>query len=334
MRGPIGLVAAHSGAARDRSALKTGGRRILGFVSVLLLLVGACSLVDRPSEKAVITVGTRKVTPDELKRDIKRLTFDMDIRGQDIQFLFDRVLSRLVDHYLVLEYGRQEKIEVSDFEVENAVAEIRKDYNERDFQETLLRGFIDFEDWKEALKEQLLLKKIVDRAAEEMEPVTFQEIKAYYEASQEEFMQPAGVRFRQIVTSTKEEAQRALKRLSEGEDMGTVIDGYLRSQGKEYGGEVDWVSKGDLDESVERVIFSLPVGKISPVVETPYGFHVLEVLDRRPEGMRTFPEAVGEIESKLHREKQEAFLSQWMESLRAVVPVKINREMLKELELG
>lgn len=314
--------------------MKISGKRLHVFFPVLLLLAGACGLVDRPDEKAVITVGSRNVTPDELKRDLKRITFDMEIAGQEIQFVLDRLLAQLVDHYLVLEYGRQEKIEVSDWELDNAVREIQKDYDEKDFQETLLRGFVDFEEWKQALREQLLLKKIVNRAAEEMEPVPFQDLKAYYDSHQEEFRRTAAVRFRQIVTSTKEEAGKALKRLNEGEDMGAIIGGYVSGRGKEYGGEVDWVSKGDLDESLEKVIFSLPVGKISSMVETPYGFHVLEVLDRRAEGVRSFPEAMGEIESKLHREKQEAFITQWLESLRAVIPVKVNREKLKELELG
>jgi FKBP-type peptidyl-prolyl cis-trans isomerase (trigger factor) len=49
-------------------------------------------------------------------------------------------VEKLVDHYLILEYGRQEGIEVSDQDLEKVVREIRKDYSEKDFQEILLRG--------------------------------------------------------------------------------------------------------------------------------------------------------------------------------------------------
>jgi len=314
--------------------LKIRSKWVQIFFLVLMLLGAACGLVDQPERKAVITVGNRNVTTDELKRDLKRMTFDLEIVGHEMGPFLDPLLDKLVDHYLILEYGRQQGIEVPDWELENTVREIQKDYSEKEFQEVLLRGFIDFQEWKEALREQLLLRKIVNTAVEEMEPVAFQDIKAYYDAHPEEFSRPAAVRFRQIVTSTKEEAGRALKRLNSGEDMGSIIEEYVKAKGKEYGGEVDWVAQGDLDESVEKVVFSLPVEKISSVVETPYGFHVFEVLDRRPEGMRSFPEAISEIEAKLHREKQEAFVTQWVESLRAVIPVKVNREMLKELELG
>ncbi len=258
----------------------------------------------------------------------------MEIAGQNMQELLEPLLGKLIDHYLILEYGRQQGIELSERELDSAVREIQKDYSEKDFQETLLRGFIDFEEWKEALGEQLLVRKIVSRALEDMEPVPFEKIKTYYESHPEEFRRPMAVRFRQIVTSTKEEAEKALNRLNSGEDMGFIIDEYMKARGKEYGGEVDWVARGDLDESIEKVIFSLPVGQVSKVVETSYGFHLFEVLEKRPEGMKSLPEAVAEIESKLERERQEVFMAQWLESLRVVTPVKINREKLKELELG
>jgi len=314
--------------------LNITGKSFRSFAVATALFLAACGPLDAPKHKTVITVGSRNISPDELKRDLKRLTFDLDLSGHEMQTLLDPLVEKLVDHYLILEYGRQEGIEVSDQELDRFVREILKDYSEREFQETLLKGVIHFEEWKEALREQLLLRKIVNDALESMEHVPFQEIRDYYEAHKEAFRRPAAVRFRQIVAGSREEAEKALKRLKAGEDMGAVIEGYLQAGGKEYGGDVDWVTRGDLDESVEKVIFSLPPEKLSAVVETPYGFHLFEVLEKRPEGVKHFAEAIAEIEAKLQQERREAFMHQWVESLRVVIPVEVDREMLKELELG
>lgn len=309
-------------------------RKIQWALLFTAMLTAACGPGDHPKPKAVITVGSRSITSEEVRRDLRRLTFDMEIFGHDMDSLLDPLLDRLLEHYLILEYGRQQGIEVKDWELDNAVREIQRGYNEKEFQETLLRGVILFDEWKEALREQLLLKKIVSKAMEGMEPVPFSEIKAYYDGHPEEFRQAAAVRFRQVVTSSREEAQRAWDRLNGGESMEALIEEYSKAQGKEYGGEVDWIARGDLDESVEKVIFSLPVRKISTVVETPYGFHVFEVLEKRTEGAKSLPEAVADIEAKLQRQKQEGFVQQWLESLRVVIPVKVDREMLKGLEFG
>jgi peptidyl-prolyl cis-trans isomerase C len=301
----------------------------------MVMLPAGCGIVDPPKEKAIVTVGSRDLTLNEVKRDIKRMTFDMELTGHEVQTFLEPLVEKLVDHYLILEYGRREGIEVSDQDLEKVVREIRLDYSEKDFQEILLRGVIHFEEWEEALRERLLLRKIVNKVLETMEHVPFQEIRAYYDAHhQKEFRRPLAIRFRQIVTSTKEEAEKALQRLNSGEDMDAVIRDCVKSEGKEYGGEVDWVTRGDLDESVEKVVFSMPLQSISPIVETPYGFHLFQVMEKRPEGVISFPEAIPEIEAKLKQERQEAFVNQWVESLRGVIPVRVNWEMLKDLELG
>jgi parvulin-like peptidyl-prolyl isomerase len=136
------------------------------------------------------------------------------------------------------------------------------------------------------------------------------------------------------VTKSKEEAVQISRRLKEGEDLGVLATKYSISPESERAGEVGWIAKGVLDESMEKVLFSLPVGKTGPVVESPYGYHIFEVIARRPQGFRSLPDAMAEIEAKLLEEKKEAFYGQWLKELRGLFTVKVNRELLETLELG
>jgi hypothetical protein len=68
-----------------RGVLNITGKSFWFFVAGMALLLAACGIVDPPKEKAIITVGSRNVTPDELKRDIKRMTFDMELAGHEMQ---------------------------------------------------------------------------------------------------------------------------------------------------------------------------------------------------------------------------------------------------------
>jgi parvulin-like peptidyl-prolyl isomerase len=136
------------------------------------------------------------------------------------------------------------------------------------------------------------------------------------------------------VTNGKEEAEALLERLQKGEHFDELAREYSIAPEAEDGGEVGWISKDELDESIDKVIFSLPVGRISPVVKTPYGYHLFQVQSKRPEGPESLEEAWNEIEAKLVQQRQELLYNDWIARLRELFPVKINHELVATLEFG
>ncbi|MGE5842618.1 MAG: peptidyl-prolyl cis-trans isomerase [Deltaproteobacteria bacterium] len=306
-------------------------KRLWFVVAGLMAAWPACEFLERPSEKVVLSVGSRKITPEELKAQRKRMALEPDGTGKEGLEAF---VEKVVDHYLILEYGQQQGLTVSDEELESAVREIKKDYSEKDFQELLLKGYIEYKEWKEGLREQLLIKKITEKTTAAGARISPEEIKAYYDSHPEEFRRPAVVRFRHIVTRTREEADNLQRRLAQGGDMAETVAQSFKVPASAGSLEPGWFARGDLDESIEKVVFALPVGKASGVVETPYGFHILEVLGRKPEGVRSLYETMAEIEIRLRSERMEVVYSEWLQDLRKSVPVSIDLELLKEMELG
>ena len=279
-------------------------------------------------------MGNRNVSEDELKRDIRRITFEMGITDEEVKDLIPPLVNRIIDHYLIIEYGKAKGIKVSGNELESAVKDIKRDYQEKVFQEILLKGYIDFDAWKEGLRQQLLIEKIITKASESIKPISFSETKGYFDSHQNEFKHSQMVKLRQIVTSTRDEAEKILELLTKGQDLNELARKYSKAPEAENGGEVGWVSKGELEESIEQVVFSLPIGRISSVVKTPYGFHIFEVLSERPEGFKSLPESMAEIEKKLVLQKRDSFYRSWLKELRNLFPVLINEGLLRTLEFG
>lgn len=310
-------------------------KRVFFFTLAISFGLSACNILDRSEENVAITVGERNITTDELKRDIKYITSGMGVTDQEVNFVIDPLVNKLVDHYLILEYGRQNGITVSEKELEMAVEDIKKDYPEEAvFQQMLLQRYLDYEKWKEGLKRQLLVNKIMGKASENITPVTFQEIKTYFDTHRNEFTRPEMVKFSQIVTRTRDEAEDIQRRLKKGESLDELAKKYSTTPEAENGGEVGWVSKGELHESIEKAIFTLPIGRISRVTKTPYGYHIFKVQSKRPKGFKGLSEAMNEIESELFRQKQEAFHERWLIQLKGLFPVHVNKEALATLELG
>lgn len=286
------------------------------------------------AERVVITVGERNITEDILKKDIKGITLEMGIMDQGVKHLIPALTKRIIDNYLILEYGKVNGITVSENELNAVIKDIKKDYPENEFQNILIRRYIDFEEWREALKEHILIEKIITIASQSITPVTFHEIKSYFDSHQDEYERSEMVEFRQIVTRTRDEAEKILARLDKGEDMGELAREYSISPESKDGGKVGWIAAGELDESMEEAIFSLPVGRRSPILKTHYGFHIFEVLAKRPAGFKSLPEVMGEIEAKLFNNKKDTFYREWLVELRNLFPVKVNQEILNTLEFG
>ena len=312
--------------------------RILCVLSCVFCLTSAlipgCSLFDQKEDNVVIVVGSRQITTDELSQDMKFISSGMDMLVLDNDRIRDELIERVIDHYLILEYGKQKKISLSEEELESALKEITKEYTEDRFQEALLRGYSDFEQWKNQLREQLLVDRIITRVSERIVRPSRQDIEQYFEENKDEFRSPPMVRCMQIVTRNREQAYDLLKQLHNGEDMSSLARKYSTGPEAENGGEVGWVAQGSLHESMEEVVFSMAPGKISPVVETPYGFHIFKVLSVRQGGMKELVEVHQEIESSLIEQRREVFINKWLQELRTHFEVTVNLDQVNKLGLS
>lgn len=305
------------------------------FLCIFLMVsagFAGCDFFGFSGKKAVITVGKSRLGPGAFKKEIKRLASDLEIDGPGIKEVIASLVEVIVERLLVQEYARDNGIEVSAKELEEAVDEIKKDHEGADFKEILLRGYIDFDEWKEELRQQLLRKKVVEEISRGTPSVTFEEIKAYYETHRDEFDRPTMVKFRQIVTRTDKEALDLLERLKAGEDMGDLAKTYSIVPYIENVKQVSWITHGDLEEPLEQAVFPLSVGVLSPVIKTSHGYHILEVIDKRSEGIVPLPDATDEIEARVLMKKRQSFCLKWLEGLRDRYVVSMNRELINRLE--
>ena len=293
-----------------------------------------CGLFDHKENQAILEVGSRAITVHELKKDMIFISAGMNLSGEHANRLRSQLLEQLIDHYLILEYAKDKGISISEKELESALEDIKREYTGDSFQGTLLRRDVDFGEWKSRLREQLLISKTMKELTGSIVPPSYQDIKQFFQNNQDEFRSPRMVRFRQIVTRTKEEAQNLLKRLQNGEGMDELARKYSMAPEAENGGEVGWMARDHLDESMEKALFSLSEGKISPVIATPYGYHIFELLAVRHERVKGLPEVMQEIESLLLGQRHEVFYKKWLLELRTLFQVKVNQDLFNTLELS
>lgn len=309
-------------------------KRFLFILGALFFSLSACVDTDHPAERVVITVGDRTITTSELKKDIKTFIAEMEITDRKVSQVMNPLVEKIIDHYLLMEYARGKSIAVSENELELEIKDIKRGYDDKVFNNILLSRYIDYTEWKEELRQQLLIRKVNRMVSEDKISITFQEINTYFNAYPDEFKHPMMVKFSQVVTKTKKEAERVFARLKRGEDIGSLARECSITPEAKNDGDLGWFPKGKLETSMEKAVFALPTGKISPIVKTPYGYHIFQVTDRRAEGYQRLHEAIKQIEAKLVQKKKEVFYRKWCKKLRELYPVKIDKNILRTLEFG
>lgn len=115
---------------------------------------------------------------------------------------------------------------------------------------------------------------------------------------------------RHILVDTPVLAQTVLDQLEAGADFADLALQYsFDESNKGSGGDLGWISRGDTVEAFEQAAFSLPIGQISEPVQTSFGFHIIEVLEREERALT--PE-------QLEQARSGAF-DTWLEAQRAVM---------------
>ena len=107
-----------------------------------------------------------------------------------------------------------------------------------------------------------------------------------------------------------------LARAKAGEDFAELARQNTEDPGsKESGGLYEDFSRGRMVKPFEDAAFSVPVGDISDIVETQYGYHILQIVNRKRE-TRPFEEVRDELESQLRQGKQGTSVQDYIDGMK------------------
>lgn len=196
------------------------------------------------------------------------------------------------------------------------------------------------EQLREWARENILERRIIEGEAEKkgitpeervkeiqaaIEKPTVEEARAYFRANAGEFMHPERVRARHIVRhrETHSAAEATLELLNLRKQLvagsldweAAVKDHSDCSDASDLG----WFGRGQMVEEFENAAFSLPEGSISDVVETAFGWHLIEVLAHRPAEPALFEEARDFILERLEEDKKQSALEDYLDARRAEI---------------
>ncbi len=293
-------------------------RRILLALSLLAAPVaaqqgpGSFRMVD--VDRIVAIVAKKPILMSEVLERVnmaraRGMQIPRDSAGQ--MALARDLLEQIVDEEVLVTVAGDFAIVVNEAEVssvvDRSIQDIRSRFtSETEFREALTReGFGTPEEYRKRSIEQAQREKLQAKALDTLRAlgrlapvnVTESEVQEAFERFKVQLgTRPATVAFRQIVVSAKPRAEnRARARaltdslrlaLEAGAAFDSVARAYSADGSAAQGGDLGWARRGVMVEAFDQMMFALPPNRISPVVETEYGFHIIRVDRIRPGEVR------------------------------------------------
>lgn len=305
----------------------------LAFLGVLCLLA-VCSCDHVFNRQVVATVNGEKIYLEEYQQRLNAQKGLLSPRAfpdslNKREMLGEEILDSMITEKIILQRARERKLSVGDAELEKKLIDIRKDYGDN-FFDLLSAQNVRYDDWREELRKEMLFDKLVALDVNASIRVSEDEAEDYFNEHPLLCKPEARVRAAQIVVRDPAKAAQIKARLESGEDFAKVASQVSIGPEAARGGDLGLISRGTMPEPLDRTLFKLPTGKISPIVKSAYGYHIFKVTEIQPARARSFADCREIVMAGIREQKEDAAFTAWLDGLKAKAIVKKEIHLLKK----
>jgi peptidyl-prolyl cis-trans isomerase SurA len=275
-----------------------------------LLLTSILSSPLPPADGIAALVGDQPILVSDVAEALRyQLQANPALKGLSSTERAHRVLDQMVDDKILLIRAKAETLDVPESEVsarvEQRIAEMTERAGGADALIHMLKakGGLNLGQYRlrlaRQIKEDRLKEKLRDKYVGKVDPVR-EEVLSFYRVYKDSMpMLPDQVKLAQIVvkvtadpardSAALHKAKDAIEQLRQGADFATLAKDLSDDPGsKEKGGDIGFTKRGELDPAYEKAAVALEIGRYTQIpVRSRYGWHVIELTDRRDQEFRT-----------------------------------------------
>ena len=314
--------------------------RLLIVLALIILASPAYSAESQSAEQKVAVVNGTVIKQAELDSQMDRYLASLQRTGRfpnDIERsqIKKKVLEDLIARELLYQESQKKGIKVDQKEIEAQLTALKGRFpSEAEFKNALGRTNLTEADLRSQFERDLAIRELLDGQIGDKIAVSEKETRAYYDGNLETFKKPEQVRASHILIKVDPGADEAKKaeartriesvqtKLKKGEDFGALAKEYSEGPSAPKGGDLGFFGRGQMVKPFEDAAFSMKPGQVSDMVETQFGYHLIMVTDRTPEGTLTYEEVRDRLEQFLKQQKVQAEIAEYVETLKAKAKIE------------
>ena len=311
------------------------------IVSVIFLLNSCFDNNSRMeaigSDQVVLTVNGEKITAKQFdkvlnaQKKIFRVQNFEELKTEELVWIKTRGLNEIIRNTLIAQEIAKENISIEQNVLESNLRKAREGYLEGAFEKTLDLEGISIADWEKSIEKKLLTNELIHQQVNSKVSLSDKELRDYYDKNHNEFHKKQQVKALHIMVESEEEIRDIQKELrSKQKTFPALAMEYSLGPEGAQGGDLGYFEAGQMPEEFDDV-FKLKINKVSDIIKTPYGFHLLKVVDKIEERKMDFEESKSRVEKILLEYLQDQAFKKWFLKLKQNAEIEIEYESLEKI---
>ena len=259
------------------------------------------------------------------------------------------LIEKEVVRELVNQQGEKENLKIDHELIEKELKLLRAGYaSEEEFNNALKSRNINLEEIKKSMQIDINARQLLNAEIKGKINISDNEVKKYYEDNKSRFQRPEAYHTRHILAAyfppealrnqtieelkknkeyftriAEEKIDKVIEELKKGANFVELAKNLSDDESsRENGGDLDFIYKGIFETSFDEAVEKLNPGETSGKIKTRFGFHVIQLIEKRPSEMAPFNEMKSEIQKYLFLEEAKKNVSSYIEKLKQTADIK------------
>ncbi|MFW5752005.1 MAG: foldase protein PrsA, partial [bacterium] len=277
-------------------------RILLTLVTISIVYPGVSQGQDFVVDQIIGVVGDKIIKQSDIETQYLQLIAQGYRATGDIKC---QILESMLEQKLMVNQAEIDSIEISESNVQLQLNSrlnhfIEQIGSEEELEEYFGKSILEIkEDFSGLIREQMLTERMQQEIAGNVS-ITPSEVKSFYKNLNKDSIPKveSKVEIQQLliypeysdeaIFHVKERLLELRKRILEGESFATLAVLYSEDPSSaSRGGEIGFTGKGDLDPAYAEAAFTLKEGSVSKIVESEFGYHIIQLIERRNEKVNT-----------------------------------------------
>lgn len=207
--------------------------------------------------------------------------WSMDINGKTyLQVIQETVLEQMINEEAVIQHMKKKNIKIAPKEIQTEYNNYMKNVKEsKEWDKFLKDNGIDEKFIKEQIETNLYMQQFQEQIIKDLD-LSDSNLEKFFNKHKEDY-QDTEVRASHILVKTEEKAKEVLQKIKAGEDFAELAKKYSEDPSASNGGDLGYFKKGMMVSEFDKAAFALKPGEISDPVKTKFGYHIINVTDRK-----------------------------------------------------